>query len=682
MSERYNGPQMPELNRLQLSRLSLFLSASLLVALPLSSQDASKLPFPTAVAADATGAMYLVGSTPSSGLSATTGVFQPALPANACTAQCAHGFIAKVAPGGESIAWASWLAGPQADSVQVIVVAPDGSLYVAGNTTSSTLTGPGGNPSGALRMFVARISYDGRLLLAATYFGGSGTDTPVKLAVDSNGNVFLAGTTSSTDFPTTAGAYQRTLGAQPATGMCTNRSLTDQFVAKFDPALKTVLFSTLVGSPETERTGDLAIGPDGSIYLAGTRGIERDCNPRSILTRLNPQGTGAVYSIEEAGSGGGYVVAVDSAGGAYLASDTRTYSSDPNGLIFQIDSRGSLLATIPIAGLIDALTVGSDDLGILGRAWPENLSPTSDGQAPCRDPVHYVMTRTPYVARLSLRTSRPSYLGYFSASGAWLAAPDRVMAATPYSTLLPWALLPFGPPAPATVTCIADSGDYQSDAVAPSELISLFGNRIGPAAPAVAQPLAGDSIGPDLSGMRVLANGMPAPLLYADSGQINLVMPFGVAGDQVHIEVYRNQTRITQFDKSLRPRHGGLFTTGSPSAGRLAALNQDGTVNSDANPAASGSIVTIFVSGLGAMTPQLPDGAAPSVPANTPVVAPTIWIGQSVELTYVGNAPTLVQGVVQINLRLPGLNPGHAILRLGYTGDNYNNYSSGWIAIR
>jgi uncharacterized protein (TIGR03437 family) len=674
---------MPELSRLKPWCLSLFLTT--LLAVPLSSQDASKLPLPTAVAADANGAMYLAGSTLSAGLVTTTGVFQPALPANACSPQCAHGFLAKVAPGGESVAWASWLTGMQADSVEAIVVASDGGVYVAGNTTSSTLTVPSGNPAGAPRMFVARISYDGRVLLAATYFGGSGTDTPVKLALDSAGNVFLAGTTSSPDFPTTAGAYQRTLGAQPVTGMCTTRTLTDQFVAKFDPALKSVLFSTLVGSPETERTGDLAVGSDGSIYLAGTRGIERDCNPRAILTRLNPQGTGAVYSVEEAGtSGGGYVVAVDPTGGAYLASDTRTYSSAPNGLIFQIDSRGNLLATIPIAGLIDALTVGSDDLEILGRAWPENLSPTSDGPAPCRDPVHYVMTRTPYIARLSLRTSKPSYLGYLSASGVWLAAPDRVVAAMPYSTLLPWALLPFGPPAPATVTCIADSGDYQSDAVAPGELISVFGNRIGPAAPAVAQSLAGNFIGPDLSGMRVLANGMPAPLLYADSGQINLVMPFGVAGDQVHFEVYRNQTRITEFDKSLRPRHGGLFTTEPPSAGRLAALNQDGTVNSDANPAASGSIVTIFVSGLGAMTPQLPDGAVPSVPANTPVGAPTVWIAGSLELdlSYVGNAPTLVQGVVQINLRLPGLNPGHASLTLGYRGDNYNNYSSGWIAIR
>ena len=98
---------MAELNRLRPSHLSLLVSASLLVALPLSSQDASKLPFPTAVAVDSTGAMYLAGSTPAAGLSTTTGVFQPSLPANACISQCAHGFIAKIAPGVESAAWAS-----------------------------------------------------------------------------------------------------------------------------------------------------------------------------------------------------------------------------------------------------------------------------------------------------------------------------------------------------------------------------------------------------------------------------------------------------------------------------------------------------------------------------------------------------------------------------------------------
>lgn len=144
-----------------------------------------------------------------------------------------------------------------------------------------------------------------------------------------------------------------------------------------------------------------------------------------------------------------------------------------------------------------------------------------------------------------------------------------------------------------------------------------------------------------------MANGAPAPLLYAASGQINLVLPFGLTGDKVHLELYRNALLVTQFDELLIPQHAGAFATGTPILGSLAPLNQNGTVNSDSNPAAPGTIVSIFVIGLGVMTPQLPDGAAPAVAANTPVMPAYVYVNsQRAEVLYIGNAPTLVQGVV------------------------------------
>jgi uncharacterized protein (TIGR03437 family) len=282
--------------------------------------------------------------------------------------------------------------------------------------------------------------------------------------------------------------------------------------------------------------------------------------------------------------------------------------------------------------------------------------------------------QVPYLARLSLSTLAFTYLGYLTASEAWMGAPDRVVATQPYSTLLPYAVLPFGPPAAGTVTCIANAADYKSNAVAPGEIISLFGTQIGPSSPAVAHPDANGNIGSDLAGFRVLANGLPAPLIYAASSQINLVMPFGASGDKVHIELYHGTSLMTQFDKFLSPQHGGVFAVGTPLIGQLAALNQNGSVNSSSNPAASGSIISIFATGLGAMTPQLPDGAVSSVAVNTTVIVPQISVNrQPSELLYVGNAPTLVQGVVQINLRLPnpippspGLPPGQVYVGLSY----------------
>jgi uncharacterized protein (TIGR03437 family) len=198
----------------------------------------------------------------------------------------------------------------------------------------------------------------------------------------------------------------------------------------------------------------------------------------------------------------------------------------------------------------------------------------------------------------------------------------------------PTRFYPLGPPAAGTVVCTSDAADYQGDAVAPGEIVSLFGIGIGPALPALAQLDAHGSIGPALAGVRVLADGAPAPLLYAASGQINLVLPFGVTGNKVHLELYRNGSLVTQFDKLLLPQHPGVFATGALLNGPLAALNQDGSVNSSSNPA---------VPGLGVMAPQLPDGALPTAPVNTPVLPIQVLVNQQpVEILYIGNAPTAV----------------------------------------
>jgi len=648
---------------------------SLTVA-PLKAQTPLGIPFPSAVAVDSQGAIYLAGYTMVARLATTAGVFQPSVPPGGCTesitgAVCTHGFVAKTSPSGDRLEWATYLTGASPDSVSTLAVSGDGNLYVAGATTSTTLVpGPGGNPSGAPRLFVAKLSSDGKSLLAATYFGGSGTESISKIVLDAAGNVYIAGTTASVDFPTTPGAYQRTLGASPPIGLDYCKGGTDGFAAKFDPALKSVLFSTLVGTPAAERTDDFAIGPDGSLYVAETILPERDSPCQGgILTRLNPQGSAALYSSLV---GPEYALAVDSTGAAYVASDDRVYGiASPQGTVFKVDSQGKVVASANLNGWVDSLAAGNGGVELLGYSWPGSLTPTPGAPSAC-----YLWdsdtNRVPYLAMLDPSTLAPTYLGYLTSNGAWMATASRVVAANPYGTLLPYAVLPFGPPAAGTVTCISDAADYQSDAVAPGEIVSLFGIGIGPAVPALVQLDAHGNIGPSLAGVEVLANGAPAPLLYAASGQINLVLPFGVTGDEVHLELYRSGSLVTQFDKLLLPQHPGIFATGALLNGPLAALNQDGSANGGSNPAAPGSIVSIFATGLGVMTPQLPDGAVPAAPVNTPVLPILALVNQQqAQVLYIGNAPTLVEGVVQINLRLPnpipmpfGSQPGQAYISL------------------
>jgi uncharacterized protein (TIGR03437 family) len=436
--------------------------------------------------------------------------------------------------------------------------------------------------------------------------------------------------------------------------------------------LKSVLFSTLIGSPAAERTDDFAIGPDGSLYIAATILPERDSQcTAALLTRLNPLGSAQVYSafLQNAH---GYALAVDSAGAAYLASDDRVYGvASPEGTVFKIDSQGKTVAMANLNGWVDSLAAGNGGGAMLGRSWPGSLIPTPGAPSACYQ-ADAEMVSVPFLATLDPSTLIPTYLGYLTSYWALMTTGDRVVAANPYGTLLPYAVLPAGPPAAGTVICTSDAADYQSDAVAPGEIVSLFGPVIGPAVPASAQLDAHGNIGPELAGVEVLANGAPAPLLYAASGQINLVLPFGVTRDKVHLELYRDGSLVTQFDKPLVPQHPGVFATGAVLNGPLAALNQDGSANGGPNPAAPGSIVSIFATGLGVMTPQLPDGALPAAPVNTPVLPIQVLVNQQqADILYIGNAPTLVQGVVQINLRLPnpipmpfGSQPGQAYVGL------------------
>jgi uncharacterized protein (TIGR03437 family) len=199
-------------------------------------------------------------------------------------------------------------------------------------------------------------------------------------------------------------------------------------------------------------------------------------------------------------------------------------------------------------------------------------------------------------------------------------------------------------------------------------VLTLFGNQIGPATPFQAEYDAAGNLTSSLGGVEVLADGQPVPLLYASSGQINLIAPFALVPDAVcRLQVRRNGVVIASYDALVSAIHLRLFTIDGSAAGPLAALNQDGSVNTAANPAAPGSIVSVFGTGLGAMTPTPIDGSRPLSISNHPVASVQSNTGA---ILYSGNAPGLVEGVVQINLRLPSaLNSGLAAIFL-YTLDS------------
>jgi uncharacterized protein (TIGR03437 family) len=213
--------------------------------------------------------------------------------------------------------------------------------------------------------------------------------------------------------------------------------------------------------------------------------------------------------------------------------------------------------------------------------------------------------------------------------------------------------------------------------MAPCEILSVFGTEIGPSRPFNAELDASGNVNKELGGMTVSIGGLPAPILYADAGQINLVAPFAIpTSGKVPVEIRRNGSLIAAFNETVTEKHAALFTNDGSGSGPLAALNQDSSVNSASNPASPGSVISVFGTGFGAMAPEALDGATPCKPVSNPVAAFSISMyGESggplfsapAEIEYIGNAPCLVQGAVQINLRIPNtIKPSNGIISLGY----------------
>ncbi|MBI2689814.1 MAG: putative Ig domain-containing protein [Acidobacteria bacterium] len=191
--------------------------------------------------------------------------------------------------------------------------------------------------------------------------------------------------------------------------------------------------------------------------------------------------------------------------------------------------------------------------------------------------------------------------------------------------------------------------------IAPGEIITIFGVRMGPATIA---PFILDSTGRVpvvLAGTRVLFNGQPAPLLYVSAGQIGTIVPYTIGGrTSVDVVVDAAGVRSEPVTMSLAASAPGLFTVEASGRGQAAALNQDGSLNGPSRPIRAGDVVVLFGTGDGQTIPAGLDGTITGPDPGRTVLAVKVTIGgKEGTVLYSGGAPGLVAGVTQINVRVP-----------------------------
>jgi uncharacterized protein (TIGR03437 family) len=159
----------------------------------------------------------------------------------------------------------------------------------------------------------------------------------------------------------------------------------------------------------------------------------------------------------------------------------------------------------------------------------------------------------------------------------------------------------------------------------------------------------------ELADTKVLFDGVPAPILYAYAAQVGVVVPYSVAGKKkVTVKLVYKGEETFPIEFNVADAYPGIFTMDSSGQGQAAMLNQDGTLNGPANPAAKGSVVVFYATGGGQTDPPGVDGEMTKDVLSRPRLPVGVWIqGREAEVLYAGTAPGMVSGVMQVNVKLP-----------------------------
>ena len=292
----------------------------------------SNMEFGNGIAIDGGGNAYVTGTTKSSNFPTTGNAFDRSIniPPNCtrCGTDVTDGFVFKLNAAGSALGYSTYLGGTDIDSPRGIAVDGAGSAYVVGETPSGDFPTTAGafrrTSSGQYDMFVTKLNPTGSALAYSTFLGGTQVDDGESISVDAGGNAYAQGFTSSTDFPTTPGAFDTT-----------HNGTFDTTLTKLNPTGSALVYSTYLGGQGFDTGNDLTVDGGGNAYIGGnTSSTDFPTTPGAFdttpdgsdafVTKLNAAGSALVYSTVIGGSSGDSAngIILDPAGNAWLAAST------------------------------------------------------------------------------------------------------------------------------------------------------------------------------------------------------------------------------------------------------------------------------------------------------------------------------------------------------------------------
>ena len=398
------------------------------------------------------------------------------------------------------------------------------------------------------------------------------------------------------------------------------------------------------GAAQIFSPGATAIGPDGTIYFADKGNVRlrkiRTDQTVSTVAQMPVSGVAVdssgviyfasaglheVFRIDLAGHqdmiAGTGAAGFSGDGGPALAAQLNSpcgVAADGHGNVFIADSGNNRIRRIGRDGLIQTVA-GAGAADFYGDGGPA----------------------------LSALLNAPAAIVADARGNLWIAdtGNNRVRKLAPASAET-------APAENASLTMV-NGASLLAGPVAPGEIVTIFGQGIGPDSVAKAAIGPTGALPTKVSQTQVLFAGQAAPLFYVQNSQISAQAPYEIAGaGTVDVEVLYQGLSRGKVTVPVVPASPAIFTTGA-GEGQAQAVNENGSLNSTADPAPRGSVVSLYVTGSGQTQPAGVDGQAAKSPSAQPALPLTVTVGGlPAEILYAGEAPGFV-GLLLVNARVP-----------------------------
>jgi len=687
----------------------------------------------TSVAVDAAGNIYAAGSTNSGDFPTTPGSLKTGKPAGRYMA-----FVTKLSPDGSTILYSTYLGGDGDSAASGLQVDAAGNAYVTGAAGQNYPTTPGAYQTSPAWGFLTKLGPAGDRLVYSAVIPA----WPSAIAIDAAGSAFVTGS-ADPSFVSTPGAFQRSLAPVTCPGYRPSQAdapCIHAFVLKLRPDGSAPAYATFLGGTDNDSASAIAVDTAGNAIVTGntesgdfpvTAGaIQSSFHGKIVfgpetfgdgfVTKLNAAGSGLVYSTYLGGANRdvGLALALDGAGNAYVAGITEsadfpttpgvlhaTYIGSPpimpgsggNGFVTKIDPGGRLVYSTFLSASTSAIAIDGGGYAYFeasasgtcfGPPFFSILSPRADAMVDSGAGGVGAAGSSPLV----LDGKGFAYVAGSTGVQVFLATPGSAQSqyggGDADAVVTKIALLGNANSARTSVACGVNSATQwpglisltANGTVAPGEIFTIYGTGLGPDTGMTAQ-ISGGAVATALGGTRVLFDGLPAPLLWVQSSQINTVVPFAIQASSTAMTIERNGAAYGPWKLPVAPAVPGIFTIDSSGNGQAAVFNQDGTLNSASNPAHRGSVIVIYATGAGQMDPPMADGAI--APLALPLPKPRLGIavrvgGFDATLQYAGAAPGLVAGAIQVNALVPDGVPVGDAVSLVFYADGYGSGLPGY----